>query len=93
MEALWEGLPANPLLVSHFNSRLLPVVRLVRTAGNWRGRAAGAAGTDFWLPVGPVNRLLEEIFAGESRRLVGLLHGRRRPYAAGASLIAVLRRA
>ena len=80
------------LLVSYFNSRLLPVVRLVRAWNRRRGRAAGRAGTDFWLPSRPANWLLTNIFAGEARRLAAALRGHKRGYRAGASLVALLRR-
>ena len=91
-ERVWADLPVSTLLVSYFNSRLCPLVRLIRARNRRRGRAAGAAGTDFWVPVGPVNRVLEATFAGEARRLLGLLGGRRRAYSSGASLVALLRR-
>jgi SAM-dependent methyltransferase len=91
-ERLWQGLPVTPLLVSYFNRRLYPLVKLVRVVNRWRGKAQGQAGTDFTIPAAPVNRLLAGIFAGESRRLVRLLDGRGRGYAAGVSLVALLRR-
>jgi SAM-dependent methyltransferase len=102
---VWADLPVVPLLVSYFNSRLLPVVRLVRTWNRRRGHAAGRVGTDFWLPNPIVNAILTGILAGEARRLVpalqkgmaaetGVPAGKLSPgaYSAGASLIAVLRR-
>jgi len=93
LERVWAGLPVTTRLVSYFNARLLPLVRLVRARNRRRGRAAGKVGTDFWLPSPPVNRLLQAIFAGEGRRLAQVLSGRRRAgYSAGSSLIAVLRR-
>jgi SAM-dependent methyltransferase len=92
LEGVWAGLPVTTLLVSHFNSRLLPVVRLVRAWNRRRGRAAGRAGTDFWLPSPPANALLTRVFAGEAKRLVGALHGRTRGYPSGTSLVALLRR-
>ncbi len=92
LEGIWSGLPATTLLVSHFNSRLLPAVRWIRSRNRRRGRAAGRAGTDFWLPSRPVNSLLTAIFAGEARRLAAALHGRKHGYRAGASLVAVIRR-
>ena len=67
LEGVWAGLPVTTLLVSYFNSRLLPLVRLVRAWNRRRGRAAGRAGTDFWLPSPPVNALLTAIFAGRGR--------------------------
>ncbi len=93
LEMVWAGLPVSTRLVSYFNARLLPVVRMVRARNRRRGHAAGAVGTDFWLPSRPLNFLLQTILAGESRRLLAVLQGRRqRGYAAGASLVAILRR-
>ena len=81
LEGVWAGLPVTTLLVSYFNSRLLPIVRLVRAWNRRRGRAAGRAGTDFWLPSRPANALLTAIFAGEAGRLVAALRGRTRAIA------------
>ena len=93
LERVWAGLPVQTVLVSYFNGRLLPLIRLVRAWNRLRGRAAGRAGTDFWLPSRPVNALLQSVLAGEGRRIVNLLRGRSRTgYSAGASLLAVLRR-
>ena len=90
---LWADLPVAPLLVSYFNTRMYPLVRTVRAFNRFRGRASGRAGTDFWMPPGPLNRLLEATFAGEARVLEGVLAGRRtRGYRKGASLVALLRR-
>ena len=93
LQRVWEGLPVTPRLVSYFNSRLYWLIRATRTWARLRGRAVGQAGTDFWLPRPAVNRWLESIFAGESRRLVQVLCGRQKQgYRRGASLVAVLRR-
>jgi len=92
-ERLWQGLPVSALLVSYFNARLYPVVRLIRQVSRWRGKARGEAGTDFKMPSPPLNRALERIFGGESRVLVDLLRRRRRSgYRRGVSLVALLRR-
>jgi 2-polyprenyl-3-methyl-5-hydroxy-6-metoxy-1,4-benzoquinol methylase len=91
-QSIWSGLPVEPLLVSHFNSRLYPVVRLIRTINRRRGESAGAAGTDFHIPASPVNRLLERVFAGEASRLKSALGKRGKVYRRGVSLIAVLRK-
>jgi len=92
-QRIWTDLPVAPLLVSYFNARLYPVVRLVRAINRKRGRAAGRVGTDFELPSRPVNWLLQSIFAGEARRLLDVLHGRKaRAYRRGVSLVALLRR-
>jgi hypothetical protein len=80
-------------MVSYFNARLLPMVRLVRAWNRRNGKAAGQAGTDFWIPRAPVNRMLEATFAGEASRLVRRLHnGRSGGFGRGASLLAILRR-
>ncbi len=93
LELLWAGLPVVPRLVSYFNARLYWPIRLIRARSRLYGGTSGRAGTDFWMPRPSVNRMLEAIFAGESRRLNGLLnHGQRRGYRRGASLVAVLRR-
>ncbi len=94
LTAVWDGLPVESLLVSYFNRRLYPLVKAVRTVNRWRGhdRVAGAAGTDFKLPPRPLNRLLEEIFAGEAQVLGQTMRGERRAYSRGVSLMAVLRR-
>ena len=91
LEGVWAGLPVSTLLISYFNSRLLPAVRLVRAWNRRRGRAAGRAGTDFWLPSRPANAILTEIFAGEAARLLASLRGHSRGYRRGASLVALLR--
>jgi SAM-dependent methyltransferase len=93
LEMLWAGLPVTPRLVSGFNSRLYWLIRLIRERNRLRGGTAGRAGTDFWMPRAWINRWLESIFAGESRRLIDVLKSRRgRGYRRGASLIAILRR-
>jgi len=93
LERLWAGLPVSPLLVSYFNTRMYPLVRTVRAWNRFRGRASGRAGTDFWTPPGPLNRLLEATFAGEARVLQRVLERRRaQGYRKGASLVALLRR-
>ena len=76
LEGVWAGLPVTTLLVSYFNSRLLPMVRLVgRGTGGAAGRPAGRAPIS-GCPAGRSTALLTAIFAGEARRLVAAL---RRP--------------
>jgi hypothetical protein len=80
-------------MLSYFNARLYPLVKLVRTTNAWRGRTSGVQGTDLKLPAAPINRMLHRIFVGEQTRLLQLLAGQHdRPYRRGVSLIAVLRR-
>lgn len=92
LAALWQDLPVTVRLLSHFNTRLYLPVKLVRTLGRLRGRASGRGGTDLSLPPGPVNRMLEAVFAGEAGRLAGALDGHGRPYARGVSMLALVRR-
>jgi SAM-dependent methyltransferase len=91
---IWEDLPIEPLLVSHFNRRLYPLIKSVRAVNRWRGpgQVAGLAGTDFKIPPAPVNRLLENIFAGEARVLCRAMQTGRGGYRKGVSLIALLQR-
>jgi SAM-dependent methyltransferase len=91
--AIWSSLPVETIMVSHYNTRLYPVVRAVRMLTRLRGRSWGKAGSDLDLPSRPVNAVLRRAFAGEASRLVALARGERtRPYRRGVSLIALLRR-
>lgn len=90
---IWDGLPVRELLATPYNSRLYPVVKLIRKWHQLRGKSSGTAGTDFNQPSQPVNRLLTSLFAGETRRLLNLLHRRtRKSYVHGVSLLALLQR-
>jgi trans-aconitate methyltransferase len=92
-EQIWRGLNIRPLLVSHYNCRLYPLVKMVRWWNRWRGRPTGLVGTDFQMPGPRVNSALTRVFAGERHRLVGLARGTaRRSYRRGVSLIALLQR-
>ena len=92
-ERLFHGLPLEVRLMTPFNTRLYPAVRLIRALGNLRGTSAGASGTDFALPPAPINRVLEWIFAGERHALLRAYGGgRRRSLLPGVSLLAVLKR-
>lgn len=89
----WSDLPVVERMASPFNARLYPMVRWVRVRNRKRGHARGAAGTDFEMPLPPINWGLQTIFASESRRLAHMLHGR--PTAAfrnGVSLLAILQK-
>lgn len=91
LHRVWADLPVAPRLVSYFNARLQPLVKLVRTASRWLGTGCGRAGTDLAVPSPLVNRLLEWTFAGEGKVLRDLLQGkRRRGYCRGVSLIALV---
>jgi len=62
---VWQGMPVEPRLLTAYNARLYRLVKAVRAVSQWRGHAAGAAGTDFRIPARAINRGLEEFFAGE----------------------------
>ena len=78
-ERLWVGLPVMPRLVSHFNTRLYPVMKIVRALRSRARRPTGEAVPDLRLPPGPINRLLANLFAGEARTLLRQLRGDRAP--------------
>ncbi len=91
LRRVWDGLPVDVRLLSHFNARLYVPIRLVRWLNRRFGTSAGKLGTDLSLPPRPVNRLLTRIFAGEADGLAAQLCGNGSgAYRAGASLIAVL---
>jgi SAM-dependent methyltransferase len=92
LRATWRGLAVEERLLSYYNARLYPIVKLVRAISQRRQRAAGAAGTDFTMPPGFVNRALERFFAGEARALERDIDRGAETYGRGASLIAILRR-
>ena len=93
LEEAWDGLPVEPLLVSHFNARLYPAIRAARGMQRVWGTSLGPHETDLALPPRWANGWLERIFAGESRVLCDLLLGKRsRGYSRGVSLIALLRK-
>ena len=93
LRKMWEGLPVTEVMVSHFNTRLYPGVRAVRAFGKLSGRSWGKADTDMRRPGRLGNRLLQRLFAGESRRLVDLTRQQRTTgYGYGVSLMAVLRK-
>lgn len=92
LEAVWQGLDVKPRLVSHFNARLFPLVRMVRAWRRGRSAVGGSAATDFRVHDPLSNAIFEWIFAGERHRLQALLGGRGHPYVRGSSLCAVLER-
>lgn len=93
LQEAWRDLPLEPLLVSHFNARLYPIIKLIRVYTNWLGRPWGEADTDLILPSPLANRFLTSLFAGEAPYLLRALdHPTRPPYHKGVSLLAVLQK-
>ncbi|MDA7978028.1 MAG: class I SAM-dependent methyltransferase [Pirellulales bacterium] len=92
-ERVWKDMPARPLLVSYYNARLYPIVRAIRTKNRLLSRSQGEAGTDFDIPSPRINKTLQRIFAGESKKLVNVLRGKKKHgYGRGVSLVALLQR-
>jgi SAM-dependent methyltransferase len=89
---LWDGLPVQNLLLSHYNARLYPLIKAVRKFNRLFRRSAGQHGTDFRLPSMPVNWVFENIFAGEWDMLFDTLNHEDEGYEQGVSLIALLER-
>ena len=92
LRSIWAGLPVEPMLVSHFNSRLYPAIRVARALGRHLRIQWGHEKTDLGTPPSLLNRALHRIFTGERGRLERVLAGKADPYTRGVSLIAVLRR-
>jgi hypothetical protein len=91
LQALWRHLPVQCLLLSYFNTRLYPLIRIMRGLGKWL--PSRELSTDLAMPSSVVNCWLHRIFAGESCRLLKLLDGRSTmPYRRGVSIIAILKR-
>ena len=91
---LWAGLNVKPICLSYFNSRLYPLIRLVRFLGNRLKLTWGKNKTNFALPPMFINRFLIAIFAGEAKRILKvMMTNAAKPYAVGASIIAVLEKA
>lgn len=93
LERIWQDLPATPLLVSYFNSRLYPLIRSARQVSRWLGRGSGVNDSDLKMPAGITNKLLRNVFAGEATGLLKQLDGKRSSGPGyGVSLIALVRR-
>lgn len=93
LKKIWNGLPVRPLLLSFFNARLYPVIKLIRNLGRMRKRTWGKAGTDLEVPSKWINLFLKKVMEGEAKILVELLAGKRsRGYRRGVSLVALLQK-
>ncbi len=94
LKSVVQGLPLATRLICYNNTRLLPIIRLARALSRRRGRAGGRAGTDFTIPVRPVNRLLRSIFAGERHAIVRAIDQPSRvlPSSRGVTLIGLFQR-
>jgi hypothetical protein len=91
LKRIWNDLPFKIILLSRFNSRLYPLIWLIRSIKNKIGKKTGQKETDFFLLPSALNSLLYKIFCGEHKRILGIMDGDT-PYYYGTSLIAVLAR-
>lgn len=88
---IWAKLPFEDLLLSYFNTRLYPLIWLVRNINIKLGKTGGEEDTDFQVLPPLLNSILHKIFYGEHKRILRVLDGGS-PYQYGTSLIAVLTR-
>ena len=92
LRLVWRDLPVRERLVTPFNARLYPLVRLRRAFAALSGESSGSRGTDLSLPPAPLNRFLAKVFAGERMALVRALPNAATPFRTGVSLLALLER-
>ena len=93
LEKTWGGLPVTPMLVSYFNSRLLPLVRLVRGGTAAASRRPGRRAPISGCPSGRSTACCKESWpANRGGCCKCWKAGRQAGYASGASLVAILRR-
>ncbi len=89
LKIIWHKLPFEILLLSYFNTRLYPLIWLIRNIENKIGKTAGQEDSDFRLLPSLMNNILHKIFYGEHKRITQILNGGT-AYYYGTSLIAVL---
>ncbi|MGC8603951.1 MAG: class I SAM-dependent methyltransferase [Desulfomonilaceae bacterium] len=93
LQGVFAELPVSVRLLSYYNSFLYPVVKGIRVFTKFRGKTWGEACTDLSMPARPINFLLTELFASESRLLLRLMdrpHQTSLPF--GVSVITLLRK-
>ncbi len=88
---LWEGQPLLTRLLTPFNYRLYPLVRLVREISARTSVTLGPANTDLALPAQPLNWALRRIFLSELEPILKALDPEGAPVRRrGVSWLAVL---
>lgn len=93
LEALFNDAPVEVQMVTYFNSRLYPLVWIIRKIGQLLGKSSGHDDTDLSLPPDVINRLLVNIFSSEAALVAELAEGKRLSgFKTGVSLMSVLRR-
>lgn len=84
---LWEGLPVQEILLTHWNSTLYWPIRIVRWISRICKKSMGAANTDLALPPQIINALLYNIVLRENARILS-----NRYYHHGVSILAVIQK-
>ena len=93
LRALWAESPVQERLCSYFNARLYYPIRFVRFLKRMLTRSKETKGHDFGPSLGPLDSLLEGLFAGEKKRLLAAMQQNSKSgYRRGVSLVAVLKR-
>lgn len=87
LRSVWQHEPVRELMLSAFNSRLYPMIKLARA---W-GRLIKREESDLQRSSRLVNSVLQRIFAGELARLRAATHGAP-GYSRGVSLMTVLQK-
>lgn len=90
LEATWSELPVRCHFLSHFNTRLYPLIRWIRRLQHPTPQAGQRLDADLQRSGRLTNSILKWIFSGEGRHLTRALGGDQVPYRRGVSLIAVL---
>jgi 2-polyprenyl-3-methyl-5-hydroxy-6-metoxy-1,4-benzoquinol methylase len=88
---IWVKLPFEIRLLSYFNTRLYPLIWLIRIIDIKLGKTIGQEETDFQLLPTFLNKMLHKLFYGEHKRFLGMID-QGSAYKYGTSLIAVLTR-
>jgi SAM-dependent methyltransferase len=92
LRRVWSDLPVRVCLLTPFNSRLYPLVRVRRAFAGLTRAASGRRGTDLSLPPARLNRLLTKLFTSERVALLRALQEGKAPFRKGVSLLALLER-
>lgn len=87
LRSVWQAEPVRELMLSAFNARLYPMIKLARA---W-GRLIKREQSDLQRSSRLVNNVLQRIFAGELARLRAATHGVP-GYSRGVSLMTVLQK-
>ncbi|MBN1234158.1 MAG: class I SAM-dependent methyltransferase [Candidatus Coatesbacteria bacterium] len=89
---LFSNLDIEVLLFSFFNTKLYPLIKLIRIITNMKGSSSGHGGMDLFMPPAFLNNLFYNIFKSEKKTLFEAMLNAQKPYSNGTSLIAVIKK-